>query len=342
MILANVAAAETLEAQHSPLIYRAHDAPSVEKLNDLVEFPRHDRRQARQGRAHAARPFQRRARPRARARRSRRSSTKWCCAPRRRPNTAHENYGHFGLNLRRYAHFTSPIRRYADLIVHRALIRALNLGDGRPRRRAGAANWRRSPSTFPPPSGARWRPSARRSTVWSPRISPIASARSSRRASPASPSVGLFVKLAETGADGFVPAATIGDDYFRFEEATRALVGTRSGGDVSSRAMRSRCGWSRPRRSPARCVSRLSASGAEARRRRAGLRSAIRAGQPDGRSGDERHVALLAAFRAPARPVLARGDPARLPRSLSGLRPRAAVPLLSQGRQRPARCAARI
>ena len=43
-----------------------------------------------------------------------------------------ENYGHFGLNLRRYAHFTSPIRRYADLIVHRGLIRALKLGDGAP------------------------------------------------------------------------------------------------------------------------------------------------------------------------------------------------------------------
>src|SRR6202007_1698834 len=41
-----------------------------------------------------------------------------------------ENYGHFGLNLRRYAHFTSPIRRYADLVVHRALIRALGLGEG--------------------------------------------------------------------------------------------------------------------------------------------------------------------------------------------------------------------
>jgi uncharacterized protein (DUF983 family) len=39
-----------------------------------------------------------------------------------------ENIGHFGLNLRRYAHFTSPIRRYADLVVHRALIGALNLG----------------------------------------------------------------------------------------------------------------------------------------------------------------------------------------------------------------------
>ncbi len=40
-----------------------------------------------------------------------------------------DNIGHFGLNLRRYAHFTSPIRRYSDLVVHRALISALKLGD---------------------------------------------------------------------------------------------------------------------------------------------------------------------------------------------------------------------
>src|SRR5258708_15424024 len=40
MILANVAAAESLEAVHSPLLYRAHDAPSAEKLDDLIEFLR--------------------------------------------------------------------------------------------------------------------------------------------------------------------------------------------------------------------------------------------------------------------------------------------------------------
>jgi ribonuclease R len=39
---------------------------------------------------------------------------------------------------------------------------------------------------------------------------------------------GLFVRLSETGADGFVPAATLGNDYFRFEEANRALVGSRT------------------------------------------------------------------------------------------------------------------
>lgn len=40
---------------------------------------------------------------------------------------------------------------------------------------------------------------------------------------------GLFVRLTETGADGFVPASRIGDEYFRFDETARALVGTRTG-----------------------------------------------------------------------------------------------------------------
>ena len=40
---------------------------------------------------------------------------------------------------------------------------------------------------------------------------------------------GLFVRLKETGADGFIPAASLGLDHFRFEEASRALVGTRTG-----------------------------------------------------------------------------------------------------------------
>jgi ribonuclease R len=36
---------------------------------------------------------------------------------------------------------------------------------------------------------------------------------------------GLFVELDETGADGFIPARTIGEEYFRFHEAGRAFVG---------------------------------------------------------------------------------------------------------------------
>ena len=40
---------------------------------------------------------------------------------------------------------------------------------------------------------------------------------------------GLFIKLAETGADGFVPAATIGADYYRYDEKRHAMIGDRTG-----------------------------------------------------------------------------------------------------------------
>ena len=129
MILANVAAAETLEAAHSPLLYRAHDAPSVEKLNDLIEFLRTLGVKLAKGE---------RVRPshfngvlsRVRGQAVEALVNEVVLRAQAQAEYTHENYGHFGLNLRRYAHFTSPIRRYADLIVHRALIRALNLGEG--------------------------------------------------------------------------------------------------------------------------------------------------------------------------------------------------------------------
>ena len=140
-----------------------------------------------------------------------------------------ENYGHFGLNLRRYAHFTSPIRRYADLIVHRGLIRALNLGDGGLPRTRTCAGAGRDRSTIS--AAERRAMKAERETIdrliahlladrvgatFEGRISGVTRA-------------GLFVKLDDTGADGFIPARTIGDEYFRYEEALHAMVGSASG-----------------------------------------------------------------------------------------------------------------
>ena len=226
MILANVAAAETLEAAHSPLLYRAHDAPSVEKLNDLVEFlatigvklakgervrPSHFNGVLSRVRGQAVEALVNEVVLRAQA----------------QAEYSHENYGHFGLNLRRYAHFTSPIRRYADLIVHRALIRALNLGEGGLNDMRGGELAQIAEHIS---AAERRAMAAERETV-----DRLIAAHLADRVGAVFPAriagvtrVGLFVKLKETGADGFVPAATLGDDYFRFEEATRALVGTRT------------------------------------------------------------------------------------------------------------------
>ena len=153
---------------------------------------------------------------------------------------AAENYGHFGLNLRRYAHFTSPIRRYADLVVHRALIRAQGFGaDGLPNsvdvKSLGEVAARISASE-------RRAMKAERETVdrliahhladrigatFEGRISGVTRA-------------GLFVKLDETGADGFVPARTVGADYYRYHEDKHALIGDTTRRELSARRPRQR------------------------------------------------------------------------------------------------------
>ena len=132
MILANVAAAETCERARVPLIYRVHDEPSPEKLNALREFLVTLDISLPKGGALRPDAFNG-ILQRVKGREVERLVNEVVLRSQAQAEYSPENFGHFGLNLRRYAHFTSPIRRYADLVVHRALIRAQKLGpDGLP------------------------------------------------------------------------------------------------------------------------------------------------------------------------------------------------------------------
>jgi ribonuclease R len=228
MILANVAAAEMLEKKSLPLIYRVHDEPTLEKVHNLQEFlktldlpfaksgalrPSLFNRVLAQVKGHDSEPLVNEVVLRSQA----------------QAEYAAENYGHFGLNLRRYAHFTSPIRRYADLIVHRALIRGLGLGEGAlpetetvetltevaaqisvTERRAMKAERETADRLI-----AHFL-ADRIGATFQGRISGVTRA-------------GLFVKLSDTGADGLIPIRTLGTEYFNYDETRHALVGTRSG-----------------------------------------------------------------------------------------------------------------
>src|SRR5262249_54804561 len=141
---------------------------------------------------------------------------------------AAENYAHFGLNLRRYTHVTSPIRRYADLVVHRALISALDLGAGG----LASLDGKDLAEIAATISAAERRAmAAERETfdrLTAAHLAEKAGAEFMGRISGAT-KAGLFVRLDETGADGFIPAATLGDDYFRHDPARHALIGSRIG-----------------------------------------------------------------------------------------------------------------
>jgi len=227
MIAANVAAAETLEARKSALLYRVHDTPSREKLDALREFL--GTLDLSFGKSDAVRPSDfNRVLAKARAGNKTEQVSEMVLRSQAQAEYAHENYGHFGLNLDRYAHFTSPIRRYADLVVHRALIAALDLGadgltDGEAARLPGiaqhiSATERRAMLAERETSDRLLAQflSSQIGAEFMGRISGVTRA-------------GLFVRLTETGADGFIPASTIGADYYRFVEEMQALVGDRTG-----------------------------------------------------------------------------------------------------------------
>jgi len=140
-----------------------------------------------------------------------------------------QNIGHYGLNLSRYAHFTSPIRRYADLIVHRGLIRALNLGgDGLPHdlevdalTDLAAHISRRERRSMEAERSAKDRFVAllmaeQIGSVFAGRITSVHR-------------FGLFVQLTETLADLLIPISSLSANRLDHEAAHHALIDRRAG-----------------------------------------------------------------------------------------------------------------
>jgi ribonuclease R len=227
MIAANVSAAETLEAYDTPLLYRVHDAPSMQKLEDLRAALR--TMQLSLVKDRALRPLHfNRILARAGDHPSPELIHELILRAQAQAEYADDNYGHFGLNLRRYAHFTSPIRRYADLVVHRALIRALELGPGglteATEQKLAGIGQHLSMAERRAMAAERETEDRLLALYLADKVGERFSARISgvTRA-------GLFVSLDTTGADGFVPAASLGRDWYRLVEAELALVGDRTG-----------------------------------------------------------------------------------------------------------------
>ncbi|TAJ70483.1 MAG: ribonuclease R [Phenylobacterium sp.] len=227
MIQANVSAAETLEQKKTPLIYRIHDQPSPEKIAALVDFLGTLGLPWTKGEAPRTERF-----------------NKLLLETREGPHAdivnevvlrtqmqavySTENIGHYGLNLAKYAHFTSPIRRYADLIVHRALVTGLGLGSD------GLSDWdiSKMKDTAELITHAERRAMAAERDATDRYVAAFLADRVGATFEGRITGVtrfGLFVRLAETGADGLVPVSKLGGEFFIHDDRSHALVGERSG-----------------------------------------------------------------------------------------------------------------
>lgn len=231
MIAANVCAAESLEAKKAPVVYRIHDAPSPEKISSLTEFLQTLNLSLPRGAVikpgHLNRILSTAADSEAADMVSEvvlRSLAQAEYNP--------ENLGHFGLNLQRYAHFTSPIRRYADLLVHRSLIRHLDLGPNVAKDGLTDDEAANLAQTSEHISSTERRAMAAERASTDRYLAHYLSAHVGNEFDGRISGVtrfGLFIRLNETGADGLVPIASLGGDYYHHSESLHALIGERTG-----------------------------------------------------------------------------------------------------------------
>lgn len=226
MILANVAAAQALESKNAPCIYRVHDRPSLERLDNVREFVESFGLSLPKGQVTRSSEINN-----VLLKASQmdygylihemllRSQMQAVYSP--------ENLGHFGLALQRYAHFTSPIRRYADLLIHRSLVKAFDMGAG------GLSDEeavRMEEMADHISQTERMSAEAERNTIdrfAAAYLSHHIGATFAGRITGVT-RFGLFVKLDESGADGLVPIRSLPQDYYIHDEKQHALIGRRN------------------------------------------------------------------------------------------------------------------
>ncbi len=258
MLIANVATAQFLEALEQPALFRVHEGPSAEKLENLRAFlgelsldlpggikptPEHYRSLLAtvEGRddSHIVQAM------------LLRSLSQAVYQP--------ENAGHFGLHYEAYAHFTSPIRRYPDLLVHRAI--------------RGAIRGRSKSAHIERVKGAR---TLKREKIYPYDIGAMAAlgeqcSMTERRADDATREVdawlkceflkdrigekfegviaavttfGVFVELSDLYIEGLMHVSALPGDYYHFDQAKQRLIGERTrqifqlGGAVTVRVAR--------------------------------------------------------------------------------------------------------
>jgi ribonuclease R len=227
MIAANVAAARALEAKKAPVMYRVHEPPSREKLVALKDYLKTFGIEFALGQVIKPGTFNR-ILERVGDADGREEIMEQLLRTQMQARYAPERLGHFGLALPTYAHFTSPIRRYADLLVHRSLVDAYQLGEGGlPRGEEEKFEEIGEKISML----ERRAMEAERDTIdryvaayLADQVGQLVEC----RITGVQP-FGFFAAVEDLGGDGILFAKDLGTEYFRYDEGAKQLVGEATG-----------------------------------------------------------------------------------------------------------------
>ena len=229
MLSANETVARELVFASQPGLYRVHQQPDPQKLEDLREILKEFKIKLR-GNVEEIRPSElQRVLREVAGTPEERFLTNIILRSMKRAFYSEESTGHFALAFEHYAHFTSPIRRYPDLIVHRRLAELIATGALYGERRDQVE---RAHPLYASQSSERERradDASREVLEWKKVIfmrDKVGNEYSGIVTGVAP--FGLFIELDEIFVQGLVPVATIGGDFWHFYDREHRLRGESS------------------------------------------------------------------------------------------------------------------
>ncbi|KOR87549.1 ribonuclease R [Paenibacillus solani] len=229
MLAANETVAEHFHWMKVPFIYRIHEDPDQEKLQNFMAFAANFGHHVK-GRGNAIHP--RALQNLLEAIQGTKEQTVLSTMMLRSMKQAKydaESTGHFGLAAEYYSHFTSPIRRYPDLVIHRVIREVLENGGALNETRHEQLASRMADIAQQSSERERVAVDAERDTEALKKAEFMLDKVGEEFEGIISSvtSFGMFIELENT-VEGLIRLSAMTDDYYHFDEGHMALIGERT------------------------------------------------------------------------------------------------------------------
>jgi ribonuclease R len=227
MLAANEIVARHLVFGNQPGIFRVHQAPDVQRIEELQDILKEFKYKMRVDPDNIRPGDLQRVLSDVVGTPEERFLTELVLRSMKRAIYSEENSGHFALALEHYCHFTSPIRRYPDLIVHRRLGEMLESGAAYGEELARLESMHPLLASQSSEREKRAEEAEREVMEWKKVI--FMSDKVGQEFEGVITGVmafGLFVELQEFFVQGLVPISSIGGDYWSYLEKEHRLRGS--------------------------------------------------------------------------------------------------------------------